>query len=218
MKKAKNIIAILLIIVIIIGIYITITKGINIGLLYREREQIGISLGVQFDAKDIRKIADEVFENEDYIIQKATIFEDVVVIQNEGITQEDIQEIVEKVNVEYGLEIKAEEIEVEKVGARNINEDLSKYILPSAISIILITIYVGIRFKKLGVIRTIIRFITTVIFVELLYIGIIAIIQVEIGRLLAPIGFMLYILSILTGIIVFENERKSLILEENKQK
>ena len=217
MKIAKNIIAVLIVIMLIIGIIMTASKGINIGLLYRERQQIGFVLGKQFEAKDIRKIAEEVFENEDYLIQKATIFEDTVIIQNEEITKENIQAIVEKVNAKYDLKINAEEIEVEKVGARNVEDDLSKYILPSVISIVLITVYFGLRFKKLGVLRTIIRFITTVIFIELFYISILSITQIEIGRLLAPIGFGLYMLSVVASTVVFEKERKNLIeLEENK--
>lgn len=216
MKIAKNIISVLLIIFIIVGIVITVKQGINIGLIYKEREQIGLVLKTKFDTEDIRKIATEVFENKSYIIQKATIFEDTVVIQSEDITDEHIQKIVEKINEKYALEIKAENVEIEKVGAENIKNDLENYILPLVITLALIVVYFGIRFKKLGVVRTIFRFLTTIIFVEALYVSMIGILKIEIGRLLGPIGFMLYMLVVLASVVVFEKERKNLIIEETK--
>lgn len=216
MKIAKNIISVLLILFIIIGIWFTVKNGVNLGALYAEREQIGIELKTQFDAEDIRKITNDVFENDNQIIQKATVFEDTVVIQNKEITEEHKQKIVEKLNEKYNLEVKSEDIEIEKVGARNIEDDLQKYILPSIITLILITIYFGFRFKKLGFIRTIIRFLTTIIFVELLYFSILGISQIEIGILLAPIAFMLYMLVVLASVAVFESERKNISIEENK--
>lgn len=216
MKIAKKIIAVLIIIMIIFGMFMMVKKGINTGLIYTEKEQIRINLNSQFEVSDIRKIASEVFGNNDYIIQKADIFEDTVVIKNKDITDEQKQTIVEKINQQYNLGIKTEEIEIEKVGAINFKEDLKKYILPFIITLVLIVIYFAIRFRNLGIARTIIRFITTIIMVELIYISLISISQIEIGRLFAPMAFMLYMLVILASTVVFEKERGNLSFNNNK--
>ena len=216
MKIAKNIISVLIIIMIIFGIFMAVTKGINTGILYTEREQIGIFINSQFDITDIRKIAKDVFKDEDYILQKATIFEDTVIIQNEEITNEEKEQIVIKLNEKYGLDIKNEDITVEKIDARSLKEDLGKYILPSCISLILVIVYFAFRFKKLGCVRTNVRFVTTIIFAELLYLSILSISQIEIGRLLAPVAFMIYILCTIVATAIFEKERTDLILNDNK--
>lgn len=216
MKIAKNIISVLIIIMIIFGIFMAVTKGINTGILYTEREQIGIFINSQFDITDIRKIAKDVFKEEDYILQKATIFEDTVIIQNEEITNEEKEQIVIKLNEKYGLDIKNEDITVEKIDARSLKEDLGKYILPLCISLILVIVYFAFRFKKLGCVRTNVRFVTTIIFAELLYLSILSISQIEIGRLLAPVAFMIYILCTIVATAIFENERTDLILNDNK--
>ena len=216
MKIAKNIISVLIIIMIIFGIFMAVTKGINTGILYTEREQIGIFINSEFDITDIRKIAKDVFKDEDYILQKATIFEDTVIIQNEEITNEEKEQIVIKLNEKYGLDIKNEDITVEKIDARSLKEDLGKYILPSCISLILVIVYFAFRFKKLGCVRTNVRFVTTIIFAELLYLSILSISQIEIGRLLAPVAFMIYILCTIVATAIFEKERTDLILNDNK--
>lgn len=217
MKIAKSIIAVLFVLVVIFGLFMAFNKGINTGLMYTEREQIGIMLGTQFDVSDMRNIANEVFKNEKYLIQKATIFEDTVIIQRKEISEEQKQKLVEKINEKYSLDIKVEDVEIEKVGARDLKKDLEKYILPFSITLFLIIAYFIFRFKKLGALRTMVRFVTTVIFAELLYISVLSISQIEIGRLFAPIGFMLYMLCVIVSTAVFEKERAELILNENNK-
>ena len=212
MKIAKVVITALLIIASIVVIWSSSSKEI----VDKERNQIGIVLGVQFDVNDVRNIAKEVLGKGNYIVKKATVFEDVVIIQSEGFSKENVKSIVEKINAKYGLEIKAEDVEVEKIGAENLNSDLTKYALPAVIALVLISVYFGFRFKKIGWLRTIVRFVTTVLFAELLYISVLAISQVEIGMLAAPIGVALFALATLASVLVFEKEREEFILNESK--
>lgn len=217
MKIAKSIIAVLFVLVVIFGLFMAFNKGINTGLIYTEREQVGIMIGSQFEASDMKNIANEVFENEKYLIQKATIFEDTVIFQAKEITDTQKQKLVEKITEKYSLDIKLEDVETEKVGARDLKKDLEKYILPFSITLFLIIAYFIFRFKKLGALRTMVRFVTTVIFAELLYISVLSISQIEIGRLFAPIGFMLYMLCVIVSTAVFEKERAELIFNENNK-
>ena len=207
---------ILLIAFIVVGIVFTVKQGINTGLFYKDREQITIELKSQFDSEDIKKIAKEAFGDKSFIVQKATIFEDYVVIESEDITEENVKIITEKLNEKYNLDVKAENVKIQKIGANDVKADLQKYTLPSVITLGLIVIYFGFRFKKLGVLRTIIRFVTTIIFVEALYMSVLGISGIEIGRLVGTIGFGLYMLVVLASVVVFEKEYKELSLEENK--
>lgn len=62
--KKKNLIEILLGIIIIIGIILTATIGLNLDLMYLSHKSIDINLQKQFENEDVYKIAKEVFENQ----------------------------------------------------------------------------------------------------------------------------------------------------------
>ena len=68
--KKKNLIGILLGIIIIIGIVLTATIGLNLNLMYSNHKSIDIYLKKQFENEDVYEIAKEVFGNEKVKVQK----------------------------------------------------------------------------------------------------------------------------------------------------
>ena len=66
-----KIIAIITMIVIIIGIIITFTIGLNFELRYQETQKVQLYIGKEFEISEIKEITDEIFSNQKVIIQKA---------------------------------------------------------------------------------------------------------------------------------------------------
>ena len=108
MKNKKLIIAILLI-VLITGIVMTIVKGMEFDLMYSNSKQIDLHLGKQFEVSDIKQITNEVLGNQPVRIRKIELYEDAICITARDISEEQRDEIINKVNEKYGTEIKAED-------------------------------------------------------------------------------------------------------------
>ena len=83
----------------------------------------------------------------------------------------------------------------------------------------IILVYVGIRYRKLGVVKTILTYIVSILAVEMVYLSILAIIRYPINRIVIPIG--LVILVTVVTILGFANEKKlasAKVVEEKKRK
>ena len=69
LKKNKNIIiGILIAIIIIAGVAITLTIGLNFDLKYQETKQIQLNLGTEFNIDDIKQITNEVLPGQNVMI------------------------------------------------------------------------------------------------------------------------------------------------------
>ena len=104
----------------------------------------------------------------------------------------------------------------------NAKVKLSSIILPYAvtigISMAIILVYVGMRYRKLGVIRTILTYIVSILSVEMVYLSILALIRYPINRIVIPIGLVLLV-TVVT-ILGFVNEKKltsAKVVEEKKK-
>ena len=108
--KKKNLIGILLGIIIIIGIILTTTIGLNLDLMYSSHKSIDINLQKQFENEDVYKIAKEVFENQKVKVQKVELYEDMVSIIVKDATDEQLENLNTKLNEKYELENKKDDI------------------------------------------------------------------------------------------------------------
>ena len=82
---------------------------------------------------------------------------------------------------------------------------------------IIILVFVGIRYKKLGVLKTLVTYILSIGAVEMILLSIIAITRLPINRFVIPVGLLLLIVII--TILGFKNEKKltTVSVEENKK-
>ena len=92
----KKIAQIILICLVLAGIIVIATLGFNVGVRYGENTQININIGKEFDSKDIRNIAKEVFGNQSVIVEHVEIYNDVVQITVKDATDEQIKELNNK--------------------------------------------------------------------------------------------------------------------------
>ena len=211
----KKIVLILLICLIFAGTVIVCFKGFNVGLPYKSNINISVYVGKKIEDKDMQEITKEVFKGKQAIVQKVELFEDMISITTEEMSEEELNEkkteLINKLNEKYEKEIKDEEIDIVHNPKVKLSSLIKRYILPFGISTIAIVIYQMIRFKKLGATKTLLTTIIALMLIGLTYTSLIAITRIPINKLIIPIGMAIYVITII--VLNMKYEKK---LEENK--
>ena len=210
-KKSKIVIA-LITLIIIIGAIITATVGLNFDLRYRESKKIELYLEKDFNIADIKKITDEVMEGKEVIIQKVEVFEDTVSIRAQDITDEQKQSIIDKVNEKYGLELSKDNIETKNVPNTRGRDIIKPYIIPFLIATLIILVYIAVRYRKLKVLKTLLKTVIILIVAEAVLLSIMAITRIPIGIVTIPLIIIVYLLTLIGITTYLEKE-----LSKNKQ-
>lgn len=208
--------------VIVIGIIITATIGLNVDIVYSKNVEIDAYIGKTADIKDIKQIAKEVFGGEKMIVQKIELFDDMFSITMKDKSDEELNEKVEqfvsKLNEKYSTELKADnDITIVHNPKIRLSSIIKPYILPIAISTVIILVFAGIRYRKLGILKIVISYLGYLLFVEGTYFGLLAITRFPINRFVIPIGLAIMIVIFTT--LSFKNEQKleEKIAEEKKK-
>ena len=208
--------------VIVVGIIITATIGLNVDIVYSKNVEIDAYIGKTADIKDIKQIAKEVFGGEKMIVQKIELFDDMFSISMKDKSDEELNEKVEqfvsKLNEKYSTELKADnDITIVHNPKIRLSSIIKPYILPIAISTVIILVFAGIRYRKLGILKIVISYLGYLLFVEGVYFGLLAITRFPINRFVIPIGLAIMIVIFTT--LSFKNEQKleEKIAEEKKK-
>ena len=217
----KKIVYAILIFVIIAGIVIIPTIGLRTDIIYSENVEIDLYVGKVAEKKDIESIVKEVFPNERVLVQQIEVFNDMysVTLQDNRTDDElkaKVEELNSKVNEKYGVDNKAEEISIIHNPKIRLSSILIPYAVTIGISLIIILVFVGVRYRKLGVIRTLITYILSIGLAELFLLSVIAITRFPVNRLVIPVGLVLFL--IVVTILGLKNESKlTKILSEEKK-
>ena len=217
----KKIVYAILICVIIAGIVIIPTIGLRTDIIYSENVEIDLYVGKVAEKKDIESIVKEVFPNERVLVQQIEVFNDMysVTLQDNRTDDElkaKVEELNSKVNEKYGVDNKAEEISIIHNPKIRLSSILIPYAVTIGISLIIILVFVGVRYRKLGVIRTLITYILSIGLAELFLLSVIAITRFPVNRLVIPVGLVLFL--IVVTILGLKNESKlTQILNEEKK-
>lgn len=217
----KKIIYAILVCIIIAGAVITYTIGLKADIIYSKNTQIDIYIGKTFEEKEMKEIVKEVFPDNRSIIQKIELFGDMVSITIPEKSEEELKDKLEqlntKINKKYQVENKVEDITISHNPKTKLSSIIKPYIIPMAITIIIILIYAMVRYKKIGIGKILVTYILSVGAVEAIYLSVLAITRFPINRLVIPIGLVLYVTTITT--LGFINEKKlTEILPERKNK
>lgn len=214
-NKQKILIAIIALII-IVGAVIIATIGLNFDFRLQESKKIELYLETEFEIKDIKDITNEVFGNEPVMIQKVEVYEDSVSITTKEITDEQKQNLINKVNEKYGLEISADSTEIVSVPNLRGRDMIKPYIVPFAVATVIILIYMAVRYRKLGVIKTILKVIAISIVAQATLLAVIAITRIPVGRLTIPMVITVYLLTLIGLTTKFEKQLEGKKAEENK--
>ena len=211
-KKSKIIIAVIALII-IIGIIITVTVGLNFDLRYQESKKIELYLESDFNISDIKQITDEVMPGEKVIIQKVEVYEDTVSITAKDITDEQKQSLIDKVNEKYGTELSADSIEVESIPNTRGRDIIKPYILPFTIATLIILVYMAVRYRKLGAIKTLLKTVVISVVAQATLLSIMAITRIPIGIVTIPLVITVYLLTLIGLTSYFEKQ----LINKNKE-
>ena len=218
-KNKKIIIGILIAIILIAGIAITLTIGLNFDLNYQETKQIQLNLGTEFNKNDIKEITDEVFSGQKVMIQTVEVFKDAVSIRTTNITDEQKQSLIDKINEKYeSAEIEADSVEIETIPHTRGRDIVKPYIAPFALATFIILVYKAFRYKKIGSTKTILKTLGMVILMQAILLSIIAIARIPIGRVTIPLVLGVYLLTLIGLTTSFEKQLKTKVSEEEKKK
>jgi preprotein translocase subunit SecF len=213
MKKISTkskILCVVIILLIIAAAVVVALKGFNVHLKYQASQKIELFIEDEFDKADIKAITDEVLEGQDVLIQTVEMYKDMVEIISPEITDEQKESIIEKVNEKYSLEIENDDIEIESIPATRLRDVFKPYVMPMVIATLIILIYVGIRFYKLGSIKSMTKTGIIAVVAQLVLFSLIAVTRFPIGEYVTAMVLFVYLLSIFGATNSLENNLKKL--------
>lgn len=215
-KKIKILVPII-IVIIIAGTIIALTKGFNFDLKNKETKKIELYLAKGFDESDVKEIAKQSIPNSKVLIQKIEVYEDSVSITADDITEEQKADLINKINERYGTEISADETAIQIVPHTKLIDILKKCVMPFTITTIIVLVYICVRYYKLGIMKILMKTIGIIVLNQILLFSIIAITRIPIGRLTISMMILIYILTLGYITIKFENKLLKVKNEENKK-
>ena len=204
-KNIKIIFIALVALVILIGIVVVGIWGYNKELKFEKIQSIDIYVEQKVDESKIKNIVHEALGNANYTVQTVEIYKDMVTIRSEQITEEQKNNIVNKIKENYEFKQTAEETTINTVPATRIIDMYRGYILPFTISGILVLVYMVIRYYKKGILKVLARTVAIPVFGELFLLSVIVIARIPVGRFTPILVIGMYIAAIL--IVIKENEK-----------
>ena len=217
----KKLIYAILACIIIAGVVITLTIGLKVDLIYSKNAEIDIYVEKVVNIEEIRAIAKEVFPNEKVMVNQIELFEDIVAITVTDRADENLKDQIEqlktKINEKYGSDIETADITIIHNPKVKLSSIIKPYIAPIAISAVIILVYVIVRYRKLGIIKTALSDLLYTGAVQAVFFGVLAISRFPINRFVVPVVLMLYIITITA--LSFKNEKKleNMKVEEKEQ-
>lgn len=213
-KKSKTIIIALIIIVLIAGLVVIFTKGLNFDLKYQEAKKIEIYVGKEINVSEIKNITNEIFGEQKVLIQMVEIYDTSVAITSIDITEEQKESLITKINEKYGTEIKSEDTQITKIPHTKGKDIVKPYIAPFIIATVIIFAYMMIRYYKLGSVKVLLKTILILVLAQVMLFSIIAITRIPVGTLTIPMVIIVYFLTLI-GIV---SRLEGILREKNKSR
>ena len=209
---------IVLMVIIIFGAIVYKVKGFNKELNYSNRQEFEISAACTFDVSKVQNIAKEILSNRKVKVQKVERFDNAFEIISTEISEEEKQNIINKVNEEYNENISNESVSIITISETRVSDILRPYVLPAIATLTAVLLYFIFVYRKLGIQNVLpIGFLFPTLTI-LSYYALIAILRVPFGRITNSIAVGIYILTILVLVICFQNKNENLdIFSENKE-
>lgn len=196
--KNKKIFAIAIIALIIFaGIIVIATVGFNKEQKYLETQSIDIYIEQKVEYSKIKNIANDIL-GKNNTVQIIEIYEDMVTIKAKQISEEQKNNIVNKIKENYEFEQTAEETTINVLPETRIRDMYKQYVIPFIISGILVLVYMLIRYYKKGILKVMAKTVITPIIAELFLISVVAILRIPVGRIIPVLAILVYVFAILS--------------------
>lgn len=215
-KTINKIIILVLLVVLVAGIAVTIVKGLKFDLMYEKANSVDLYISKEFELKDIKQIAKEVLGDQEIRIQKIEIYDDAVTIIANKISEEQKQELFNKITEEYGVEVTAEDTEILTLPHVRGRDFIKPYIVPFIVTSSIVVLYFAIRYFKLGVIKVILKSAITIALAQAELLSVIALARIPVGSITIPLVLAVYVISIIGITLKFEKDLKEIKLQEEE--
>lgn len=216
MKNKKSIIYLILILIVIAGMISIYVRRLNFSLEQGKHIRIDLYIGKEYELEDIKQIAKETLPEGEKRYQKLETFNDAVAISLKEASDEQINALKEKVKEKYGIEEDTflAKTEVPHLRTRDI---IKPYIIPTIIVTLIIMGYVGVRFLKLGALKTMFLLVAKLVLAGLVYVGVIGLFYLPVGIYTIPVGMGIYLIVTMTVIVRYQNQLEKKEVAESKK-
>ena len=184
---------------IIAGIVVVLFRGFNVDFLLEQHEVVEFVIGKDFELSDVYNICKDVFGNKKVVLRKIEVFNDSVGISVSSITNEEKENLVNKLNEKFGATKDVADVEVKTVAKVRIRDWVKPYVKPITVSAIIILAYIAILFRKENLIKLIAKIVGIIVLTILAILSICAICRVP----LSPIYIMGLVVISLIELIIY---------------
>lgn len=203
-KRKKICILSIIALILVAGIIVTAVLGFNKELKYKQNQSIEIYVEQKVDKNKIKEIANQVLGKQN-LVETIEIYEDMVSITAENISEDQKNEIVNKVKENYEFAQNTEDTTINTNARTRIIDMYKNYIIPFIISGVIVFVYMIIRYRKIGILRVALRTLLIPIIAELLLLSIISITRLPLGEFTPICVLVVYIISIMY--VIRKNEK-----------
>ena len=182
----KKVVILGLCLLIIAGMVVVLFRGFNVNFLLEQHEVIEFVIGNDFEMKDVRNICNEVFKDKKIVLKTVEVFDDAVSINASSITNEEKENLVNKLNEKFGTTKTVDEVTIETVANVRMRDWIKPYVQPIAISAVIILAYIAARFREENLFKLLAKIIGIIVVTILALLSIFAIFRVP----MSPIYIM----------------------------
>ena len=204
MSKKSKILCVILAVIFIAAIISTAIRGLKVDINYSEGVTMVLDIGKEFETKDIRDIAKEIWSGKDVLVQKVEVYDESVSVKVPELNEEQINNFVTKINEKYQLELTSADVSVLYNSNERLRNIVRPYIIPLIIATALIVVYYSIRFKG---VKEILNLLLTLIAVEGIIYSIHALLLMPINIFTMPVVMIAYA-GVVIGITIKSETKK----------
>ena len=169
---------------------------------YNINQKILVSIGDDYTVEDVQAIANEVFSSTDTKVEKSEDDEKYASIDAKLVTEEDIENLNNKINEKYSLSNEADSISAtnmifkEDIPRVRLIDMAKQYMLYTVVATVIVLIYFGVRYKKVGLARVVSEPVALLLWTELLYLAVVAITRISVNKFVIIGAFSIYLIVI----------------------
>ena len=204
MSKKSKILCVILAVIFIAAIISTAIRGLKVDINYSEGVTMVLDIGKEFETKDIRDIAKEIWSGKDVLVQKVEVYDESVSVKVPELNEEQINNFVTKINEKYQLELTSADVSVLYNSNERLRNIVRPYVIPLIIATALIVVYYSIRFKG---VKEILNLLLILIAVEGIIYSIHALLLLPINVFTMPVVMIAYA-GVVIGITIKSETKK----------
>lgn len=219
-SKNKKIITLSMILLLIIaGICIMITKGINYNIKWKDSILLEVYIDNEVENSDIKTIAKEVFKDKEVKIQNIAKSKNqlIITVDSKEISDEELNSLIEKINERYEENLDVNDIEKTDNYQVNLIDVIKPYIPTVIVTLIISIAYFIIRYQTMGIDKLIGYLVKGILITQLVYFSVVIITRVPVGVWTIPLSIVIYVISIILLSFIFDREYKKVKPKKNKK-